>query len=104
MTRFLLALVAAAFAASSAVADAPAAQQPITQEPLPPVPPLDAPEPERAAKSGDRAGVHSFGRDKACTEWSDGCVVCRRAGPEETACSTTGVACTPAEPTCRKPK
>ena len=70
----------------------------------PPVPPLDAPEPERAAKSGDRAGVHSFGRDKACTEWSDGCVVCRRAGPEETACSTAGVACTPAEPPCRKPK
>ena len=37
--------------------------------------------------------------EAACAEWTDGCVVCRRAGAEP-ACSTPGFACVRAEMRC----
>ena len=37
----------------------------------------------------------------ACREWSDGCAVCKR--DEAVHCSTPGIACQPAEITCKAP-
>lgn len=38
----------------------------------------------------------------ACSEWTDGCIVCARR-PEGLACSTPGIACTRSAPRCLKP-
>jgi hypothetical protein len=38
----------------------------------------------------------------ACSEWTDGCVVCARR-PEGLACSTPGIACTRSAPKCLRP-
>ncbi|MGO4386658.1 hypothetical protein AB4Y85_03905 [Microvirga sp. 2YAF29] len=38
----------------------------------------------------------------ACSEWTDGCVVCARR-PEGLACSTPGIACVRQAPKCLKP-
>jgi hypothetical protein len=38
----------------------------------------------------------------ACSEWTDGCVVCART-PEGLACSTPGIACTRSAVQCIKP-
>ncbi len=38
----------------------------------------------------------------SCAEWTDGCVVCRRA-PEGLACSTPGIACMRSAPRCLRP-
>ena len=49
--------------------------------------------------AAETAAVQGWGgKNPACAEWSDGCVVCTKAG-----CSTPGVACTPREIACRKP-
>ncbi|HEV2566725.1 MAG TPA: hypothetical protein VGU19_16755 [Microvirga sp.] len=37
--------------------------------------------------------------DPACVEWTDSCVVCSRTA-QGLACSTPGIACTPAAPRC----
>lgn len=37
-----------------------------------------------------------------CAEWSDTCVVCRRA-PEQNTCSLPGIACMPEATVCRQP-
>jgi hypothetical protein len=47
---------------------------------------------ERAAHTGQ----------PACSEWTDGCVVCARR-PEGLACSMPGIACVRKEPRCVKP-
>ncbi len=97
MIRFLIAL---ALGLGPALAD----QQ---TPPLPPAPSLDAPAQANGAgqKGPGHAGVHGYGHERAdCAEWSDGCVVCRRSGEQETACSTAGVACTPGDAVCRKAK
>jgi hypothetical protein len=47
---------------------------------------------ERAARSGQ----------PACSEWTDGCIVCARR-PEGLACSTPGIACTRSAPRCLRP-
>lgn len=51
-----------------------------------------APAPERASRSGP----------PACSEWTDGCIVCARR-PEGLACSTPGIACTRGAQRCLKP-
>ncbi|WP_375274856.1 hypothetical protein [Methylorubrum thiocyanatum] len=38
-------------------------------------------------------------QDRSCTEWGDGCKVCRRIG-EDVACSLPGIACTPGPVAC----
>jgi hypothetical protein len=38
----------------------------------------------------------------SCREWTDGCVVCRRA-PDGPACSTPGIACTRGPARCLAP-
>jgi hypothetical protein len=52
---------------------------------------------------GDRsASAEDAVESPACSEWTDGCVVC--AGrPEGLACSTPGIACTRSVPRCLKP-
>lgn len=41
-------------------------------------------------------------REPACSEWTDGCIVCART-PQGLACSTPGIACTRSAPRCLKP-
>ena len=38
----------------------------------------------------------------ACSEWTDGCIVCARTA-QGLACSTPGIACTRSAPRCLKP-
>jgi hypothetical protein len=38
----------------------------------------------------------------SCTEWTDGCVICRR-GVEGPSCSTPGIACVRTAPVCLSP-
>jgi hypothetical protein len=46
-----------------------------------------------AAPPKEGPSTAAFGeRDKACAEWTDGCVVCTR-GDHGPACSTPGIAC-----------
>jgi hypothetical protein len=47
------------------------------------------------------ATVSDPAQDQSCSEWGDGCKVCRRIG-EDTACSLPGIACTPGPVTCRR--
>jgi hypothetical protein len=53
---------------------------------------LGTPASERAVQSGP----------PACSEWTDGCIVCARR-PEGLACSTPGIACVRGAPRCLKP-
>lgn len=41
-------------------------------------------------------------QDPACSEWTDGCIVCART-PQGLACSTPGIACVRQAPRCLKP-
>ncbi len=64
-----------------------------------PTPPSPAPE---GLPQGEEATLHSFAETHpACVEWSDGCAVCKRA--MSVSCSTPGIACQPAEITCKAP-
>lgn len=48
--------------------------------------------------------IQAFGRSNACRSWTDGCTVCTTAGGEApAACSTPGIACTPAPVACTTP-
>ncbi len=38
----------------------------------------------------------------SCTEWTDGCVICRR-GTDGSNCSTPGIACVRSAPVCLSP-
>ena len=61
----------------------------------PSAPLLSGPEAETIA-------VQAFGvAHPDCAEWSDACVVCRRADPAP-ACSTPGIACLPEPTVCRR--
>jgi hypothetical protein len=40
--------------------------------------------------------------EPACSEWTDGCIVCART-PQGLACSTPGIACVRQAPRCLKP-
>jgi len=40
--------------------------------------------------------------EPACSEWTDGCIVCARTA-QGLACSTPGIACTRGAPRCLKP-
>jgi len=40
--------------------------------------------------------------EPACSEWTDGCIVCART-PQGLACSTPGIACVHQAPRCLKP-
>ena len=57
----------------------------------------DSPKPE---KLPEVVAVQAYGAaNPACSEWSDGCVVCVRGGK----CSTPGIACQPGEIACKTP-
>ncbi|MCG7393326.1 hypothetical protein MHY87_10455 [Microvirga sp. ACRRW] len=49
-----------------------------------------------ARSQGETAG------EPACSEWTDGCIVCART-PQGLACSTPGIACVRKAPRCLKP-
>lgn len=40
--------------------------------------------------------------EPACSEWTDGCIVCARS-PQGLSCSTPGIACVRQAPRCLKP-
>ncbi|WP_134496931.1 hypothetical protein [Microvirga pakistanensis] len=42
------------------------------------------------------------GPEPACSEWTDGCIVCART-LQGLACSTPGIACVPGAPRCLRP-
>ena len=89
IARFiLLTLVFAAVPIAGAWADEPPAA-PIAPAPVAPPATIAVP-----------PAVERFGETNTCTEWSDGCMVCRKTG-DELACSTRGTACVPAETVCR---
>jgi hypothetical protein len=54
-----------------------------------------------AVVAGARAGrdVEETEISASCTEWTDGCVICRR-GAEGPMCSTPGIACVRSAPVC----
>jgi hypothetical protein len=53
-------------------------------------------------KTGPASSIQAYGRQNpACTEWTDGCVVCTATGGRSH-CSTPGIACTPAGLTCKR--
>ena len=61
----------------------------------------DAPRPP-PLPTGPATSIQGYGRQNpACTEWTDGCVVCTATGGHA-ACSTPGIACTPAGLTCKR--
>jgi hypothetical protein len=39
-------------------------------------------------------------RERQCLEWTDGCRVCRRTGPNQASCSNVGTACLQGEIRC----
>jgi hypothetical protein len=48
------------------------------------------------------ASVHGYGdRNKTCTAWTDKCRNCMRGDDDRVHCSNIGIACQPAEITCR---
>ena len=47
-------------------------------------------------------GHEQTDQEPACSEWTDGCVVCARS-PQGLACSTPGIACVRQAPRCLKP-
>ncbi len=50
----------------------------------------------------EQATMHSFAENHPdCVEWSDGCVICKRAMSVN--CSTPGIACLPREIACKAP-
>jgi hypothetical protein len=52
------------------------------------------------AKGADEPSTPgSFREDPGCSEWTDGCIVCRR-GDQGPVCSTPGIACVPHVPRC----
>lgn len=58
-----------------------------------------------AVVAGASASSPSGGQtaaDPACSEWTDGCVVCSRTG-QGLACSTPGIACVPQAMHCLRP-
>ena len=53
----------------------------------------------------ESASVQGFGEEhKACIEWSDGCITCRRDLDAKAHCSTPGIACQPQETSCKEPR
>ena len=73
-----------------------AAAEEATPEPTPSPPAAEALPPK------EEATLHSFAEaHPACVEWSDGCVVCKRA--MSVSCSTPGIACQPQDIVCRAP-
>lgn len=76
---FRLTLLAAALFAATARADEAPAPNPVAQ-----------------------ANLQSFAiAHPACTEWSDGCAVCKR--DDAVHCSTPGIACQPTDIKCKAP-
>jgi len=49
-----------------------------------------------------RPDAQGAAREPACSEWTDGCIVCARTA-QGLACSTPGIACVPQAPRCLKP-
>jgi hypothetical protein len=57
---------------------------------------------EEAPAPHEQASLQSFAdAHPTCAEWSDGCAVCKRG--MAVYCSTTGIACQPAEIVCKAP-
>lgn len=55
--------------------------------------------------AGALAGSPAVGQadsEPACSEWTDGCIVCART-PQGLACSTPGIACVRQAPRCLRP-
>jgi hypothetical protein len=55
-----------------------------------------------AVFAGVTMPVPESNANPACSEWTDGCVVCARR-PEGLVCSTPGIACTRSAPKCLRP-
>lgn len=51
------------------------------------------------ASAGPSPAAQGGAPDPACLEWTDSCVICSRTA-QGLACSTPGIACTPAAPRC----
>jgi hypothetical protein len=65
-------------------------------------PPQPSPPAAEALPPREEATLHSFAAaHPECVEWSDSCVVCKRA--MSVSCSTPGIACQPADIVCRTP-
>jgi hypothetical protein len=53
--------------------------------------------------NAEEASMQGYGdRDKACTEWSDGCMSCSRAENGDPICPNIGIACQPKAISCVK--
>jgi hypothetical protein len=62
--------------------------------------PASPPAPDPQA---EEASLHGYGdRDKACQEWTDGCVTCQRSEGGEPVCPNIGIACQPKAIACTK--
>ncbi|MCW6508577.1 hypothetical protein [Lichenifustis flavocetrariae] len=55
-----------------------------------------------ALKQGSPLSIQGYGRQNpGCLEWTNGCVICA-SSDGHAACSTPGIACTPAGLTCKR--
>ncbi len=53
--------------------------------------------------NSEEASMLGYGdRDKACTEWTDGCMSCTRDGNGDPVCPNIGIACQPKAISCAK--
>jgi hypothetical protein len=51
--------------------------------------------------NSEEASMLGYGdRDKACTEWTDGCMSCTRAANGDPVCPNIGIACQPKAISC----
>lgn len=67
--------------------------------------PAAADEPRTPAlrKPDPRSSMQAFGEaDKACAEWTNACVICKRDAAGAGHCSTPGIACQPKEIVCTR--